>query len=180
VRRQSVALSSMRPLERFRRRAFAPCVEAGHCVMIDLLQRVLGAHGGLDRWNTFKKVSATIVADGELFAAKGINFGAAPQRVTAAIDHEWMTEAPYRNPDWRVTFVPERVVIESSNNSIVGERDNPRASFAGHKYAAAEGIEADHDGATGTVALAVELACRSPLPRLNEPAAKKTNRLDHR
>jgi len=57
-----------------------------------------------------------------------------PRRVTAAIGREWATVALYGNPDWRMTFIPERVAIETSNNSIVAERDNPRASFAGHKY----------------------------------------------
>jgi hypothetical protein len=102
--------------------------------MIDLLQRVLAEHGGLDRWNTFKRVSATIVSGGELWAAKGIKVGATPRQVTAAIDRAWTTAAPYGNPDWRMTFVPERVAIETSNNSTIGERDNPRASFAAHKY----------------------------------------------
>ncbi len=32
--------------------------------MNDLLAQVIAAHGGLDRWNTFKKVTATVVAGG--------------------------------------------------------------------------------------------------------------------
>jgi hypothetical protein len=93
----------------------------GERVMIDLLQRVLAAHGGLDRWNTFKRVSATILSGGELWAAKGIKVDAIPRRVTAGIDRAWTTVAPYDNPDWRMTFVPERVAIETSNNSTLGE-----------------------------------------------------------
>jgi hypothetical protein len=39
--------------------------------MSDLLASVIKAHGGLERWNTFEKVSTTIVSGGELWATKG-------------------------------------------------------------------------------------------------------------
>jgi hypothetical protein len=32
--------------------------------MHDLLERVLAAHGGLDRWNTFNEVRTTVVTGG--------------------------------------------------------------------------------------------------------------------
>ena len=32
--------------------------------MNELLAQVIAAHGGLDRWNTFKTVTATVVAGG--------------------------------------------------------------------------------------------------------------------
>lgn len=37
----------------------------------DLLQKVIQAHGGLDRWNNSETVQATIVTGGQLFAMKG-------------------------------------------------------------------------------------------------------------
>ena len=37
----------------------------------ELLERVLLAHAGLDRWNRFDRVQATIVAGGQLFGMKG-------------------------------------------------------------------------------------------------------------
>ncbi len=100
--------------------------------MTDLLNKVLAAHGGLERWKSFEKASTTIVSGGELWAIKAIKADAIPRRVTAAIHREWVTIAPYGNPDWRMTFVPERVVIETTDNKIITERDHPRAAFAGH------------------------------------------------
>jgi hypothetical protein len=100
--------------------------------MTDLLDKALAAHGGLDRWNAFEKASATIVSGGELWGMKGIKADATPRRVTAAIHRQWVTVAPYGDSDWRMTFVPERVVIETTDNKIIAERDNPRAAFAGH------------------------------------------------
>ena len=39
--------------------------------MNDLLARILDVHGGIDRWNAYEKVEATIVSGGGLFALKG-------------------------------------------------------------------------------------------------------------
>ena len=46
---------------------------------------------------------------------KGIKVDTAPRRVTAAIQREWTTVAHYGNPDWRMTFVLERVAIEATD-----------------------------------------------------------------
>src|SRR5262249_55765812 len=102
--------------------------------MGDLLASVIKAHGGLERWNAFEKVSTTIVSGGELWATKGIKGDTTPRRSPAGIHCEWTSVAPYGNPGWRRTFVPERVAIETTDGTLVAGRDNPRASFAGHKY----------------------------------------------
>lgn len=39
--------------------------------MSELLDLVLQAHGGLDRWNEFRKITATIVGGGGLWPLKG-------------------------------------------------------------------------------------------------------------
>ena len=62
--------------------------------MSDLLASVIKAHGGLERWNAFEKVSTTIVSGGELWATKGIKVDTTPRRVTAAIHREWTSVAP--------------------------------------------------------------------------------------
>jgi hypothetical protein len=40
--------------------------------MNDLLKRVLEAHGGLERFNSFETVSATVVTGGDFWATKNI------------------------------------------------------------------------------------------------------------
>jgi hypothetical protein len=40
--------------------------------MIELLARILDAHGGMDCWNGYEKVDATIVSGGGFFALKGM------------------------------------------------------------------------------------------------------------
>ena len=100
--------------------------------MIDLLNKVLAAHGGLECWNSSEKASTTIVSGGELWGMKGIEADATRRRVTAAIHREWASIGPYGNPDWRMIFEPERVVIETTDGEIIAERDDPRAAFASH------------------------------------------------
>ncbi len=100
--------------------------------MAHLLDEVLAAHGGLEHWNSFEKANVTIISGGELWGMKGIEADATPRRVTAAIHHEWATIMPYGNPDWRMTFVPERVVIETTDGMVIADRDNPRTAFASH------------------------------------------------
>ena|SRR5215813_8292286 len=50
----------------------------------ELLQKVLQAHGGLDRWNSYEKVQATIVTGGQLFGMKGTPQDSTPRRMTVA------------------------------------------------------------------------------------------------
>ena len=50
--------------------------------MNELLARILGAHGGMDRWNQYDKVDATIVSGGGLFALKGVLQDPNPRRMT--------------------------------------------------------------------------------------------------
>lgn len=51
------------------REAGAPSMEEH---MTDLLNRIVAAHGGLDRWAQFNTVQTTIVTGGALWAMKGL------------------------------------------------------------------------------------------------------------
>jgi hypothetical protein len=50
----------------------------------DLLPDVVEAHGGLDRWNAFTTLHATVVSGGHLFVIKGVPQDPAPREQTAA------------------------------------------------------------------------------------------------
>ena len=100
--------------------------------MSELLDLVLQAHGGLDRWNKFNKVSATIVAGGGLLPMKGLEVDPKPLEGTVTIHEESTVIRPFGQSDWRMIFAPGRVVIETAAGVVVQERSNPRAAFAGH------------------------------------------------
>lgn len=101
--------------------------------MTDLLDSVLEAHGGLDRWQKFSHVRACIVTAGELWGIKGLAQDPAPRHMSVALHHEWASVTPYGAPDQKTDFTPDRIAIETLDGQVVAERHDPRASFAGHE-----------------------------------------------
>jgi hypothetical protein len=100
--------------------------------MTELLDLVLQAHGGIERWRSFTTVRATFSSSGGLLPLKGLDVTPQPTEGVATIHEETLRIDGYRRPDWRMRFTPDRVVIEDKNGEIVEERRNPRESFAGH------------------------------------------------
>lgn len=100
--------------------------------MTNLLSEVLKAHGGTERWDRLATVTATIVSDGELFAAKGLPQDLQPRRMTVDMHKEHASVRPFGAPEQRSNFAPDRIAIEHADGTVVAERFNPRASFRGH------------------------------------------------
>ena len=100
----------------------------------DLLQHVLDAHGGFEKWSTFTRIEATIVTGGELWGIKGVDQDDTPRRMLASLDHEWSSVQPYGAHDQRTSFTPERIAVEKLDGTLVAERLDPRASFDGHVF----------------------------------------------
>lgn len=100
--------------------------------MDDLLQKVLDAYGGLDRWNSFSTLAVKSATGGRFWTSKGIPENHGWGNVTIDTAQERTSIAPYDAPNHKMTFVPERVVIENTDRQIVGELVDPRAAFAGY------------------------------------------------
>ncbi|MFJ8153624.1 hypothetical protein [Streptomyces sp. NPDC094468] len=100
--------------------------------MTGLLDEVVEAHGGLDRWNRLTTVTATVVSGGDLFVVKGMPQDPAPRRQTVWLHEERASLFPFGAPDRRSEFTPERLRIVTTDGRTVARRDHPRASFAGH------------------------------------------------
>lgn len=101
--------------------------------MNHFLTEILDAHGGMDRWNSFHKVEATIVSGGGLFQLKGIPQDSTPRRMTVWLHEERSSVHPFGSPDQRTMFTPERIAIEKLDGTLVAERFGARDSFAGHQ-----------------------------------------------
>lgn len=101
--------------------------------MSDLLASVVEAHGGLERWRRFSEVGATIVTGGDLWGIKGLVQDPEPRRMTVALHREWASVMPFGAADQKTDFTPGRIAIEKLDGTVVAERRNPRASFAGHE-----------------------------------------------
>src|SRR6202049_2664732 len=102
-------------------------------VMNGLLARILDAHGGMDRWNGYNKVEATIVSGGGLFALKGEPQDSTPRRMTVWLREERSSVVPFGAPDQRTMFTPDRIASEKLDGTLVAERRAPKDSFAGHQ-----------------------------------------------
>src|ERR1700722_8686841 len=100
--------------------------------MTGLLDAVLEAHGGLDRWRRFSTIEATIVSGGMLWEIKGQPQDPTPRRMTVALQREWASVRPFGAADQKTDFTPQRIAIEKLDGRVVSERSSPRESFAGH------------------------------------------------
>jgi hypothetical protein len=98
----------------------------------DLLEAVLEAHGGLERWNQLNNVSARLSQDGVLWALKGQAGVLDDVGVTADLHEERASHRPFGADDRHSSFTPERVAIETDDGAVIEELDDPRASFARH------------------------------------------------
>jgi hypothetical protein len=98
-----------------------------------LLDAVLDAHGGFDRWSRFTTVEATIVTGGKLWELKGQPQDPAPRQMIIELQREWASVRPFGAADQRTDFTPDRIAIEKLDGRVVAERENPRQAFAGHE-----------------------------------------------
>jgi len=101
--------------------------------MGNLLETVIEAHGGLERWNQLDAVSVRGVNGGALWALKGHPDVLSDVFVRASLHQERESHHPFGAPDRRSAFTPERVAIETTNGDVVAALEQqPRASFADH------------------------------------------------
>jgi len=100
--------------------------------MNELLRNVLHAHGGLARWKEFNTVRAQIVTGGGLWALKGLIQDPEPREMTVSLREQFASVTPFGQPNWRTSFRPDRLAIETLEGEVVRERKDPRASFYGH------------------------------------------------
>jgi hypothetical protein len=100
--------------------------------MSSLLETVIGAHGGLERWNRLDAVSARLAQSGAMWGLKGQAGVLDDTFVRANLHQERVSHHPFGAGDRRSAFSPERVAIESTDGKVLELLEQPRASFAGH------------------------------------------------
>jgi hypothetical protein len=100
--------------------------------MSDLLEAVIEAHGGLERWNQLDSGSARLIQGGALWALKGQAGVLDDVVVTASLHEERASHRPFGAADRHSSFTPERVAIERDDGTVLEALEQPRDSFAGH------------------------------------------------
>jgi hypothetical protein len=102
--------------------------------MNDLLATALEAHGGLDRWNDFTTLKAELSVDGAIWYAKK-QPGLLTDKIFEIDTHsERLTITPFTAPDRRSLFVPDRLVLEALDGTVIESRDDPEAAYAGQTF----------------------------------------------
>jgi hypothetical protein len=100
--------------------------------MGELLDLVVKAHGGLERWNELKTIKVAASITGAIWYVKGKPDFLKNVAVTAETRNERVT-IDFPGQDKRAIFQPNRVVIEKLDGSLIEARDNPEKSFAGQQ-----------------------------------------------
>ena len=87
-----------------------------------LLNDIIEAHGGINRWNQFSKIEAQIVSGGKLFELKGVSQDASPRQMTVWLHEQKASVYPFGSPNQRSSFSPGRVAVETVDGNLVTER----------------------------------------------------------
>jgi hypothetical protein len=99
--------------------------------MNELLALALESHGGLHLWNEFKSLKAELSVDGAIWHVKQ-QPGLLTHKIFELDTHaERLMITPFTAPDLRSVFVPDRLVLETLDGTVIESRDDPEASFAG-------------------------------------------------
>lgn len=96
---------------------------------VSLLEEILDAHGGFERWRRHKGIASTIVTGGMLWEIKGVNLVRTSRRATSEFRRQWTRITPFGEPDWTMTWTPEQVQVTNGAGAIVAERADGREEF---------------------------------------------------
>jgi hypothetical protein len=100
--------------------------------MDDLVDMIISAHGGLERWRTFSTVSAHLVQGGVLWSLKGQAGLLDGTTVTVDLRREHASHAPFGDAGRRSSFTPDLVSLLTADGQTIEQLAEPRQSFAGH------------------------------------------------
>jgi|HubBroStandDraft_3_1064219.scaffolds.fasta_scaffold100732_2 hypothetical protein len=100
--------------------------------MNELLELAVTAHGGLERWTSYRSAALQLSVGGALWSLKGHEGLFADATYHADIHEQRATLGRFGAPDRHVRFKPDRLVIETDTGDVIESRDNPRSAFAGH------------------------------------------------
>ncbi len=100
--------------------------------MNNLLEIAINAHGGAETWNQFESITARIKVGGVLWAMKQQAGVVEDIFVTSQTKNQATSHYPFINKDWKTSFNPGRIAIESNSGETIEQLHNPRTSFDGH------------------------------------------------
>ena len=99
--------------------------------MNELLDKVIAAHGGLDRWSHVQAVTAEVNSWGRTWTLKGQPSLFSGGNVEAKTGSQAVQIYPFTGEGRRGFYTPERVRIAAGDGTVLEDREHPRAAFAG-------------------------------------------------
>lgn len=100
--------------------------------MSGLVEEVLAAHGGLERWRKIDNIEANASIYGAMWVRKGHADAIRDMHIIARPREQWISYSPFKGEGKRSVHTPSRTVIEDTHGKVLQARDNPRAAFDGH------------------------------------------------
>jgi hypothetical protein len=103
--------------------------------MSDLVELAIAAHGGWERWQQLRRITAHVSIGGTIWQVKGW-----PDVFANALfevnPHEQRTECLLPgDAGRRRVYEPHRTALLSEDGKVIEERESPRKSFEGHTVA---------------------------------------------
>jgi len=102
--------------------------------MSDLLDLVLGAHGGLKRWLGVRTLTAKVAVGGPFWGQQGFPDAFLDETLTIDVRRQHAVFTPWTATGQSLTFDtdPERVVLQTADGQTIDSRTSPGFSYAGH------------------------------------------------
>ncbi len=100
-----------------------------------LLDAVLEAHGGLERWRGVREIAARLRSGGFALASRGKPRAFRAYEARIATAEPRVVLAPYPKAGRRGIFEAGMVRIESEAGEVLARREDPRAAFGGLRRA---------------------------------------------
>jgi hypothetical protein len=97
---------------------------------LPLLDEVLEAHGGVERWRAAATIRARVRSGGLLLATRAPGRLISKYELTVRVREPWAMLEPASGPE-RAVFDHGRVRHETPAGEVLGSRDHPRAAFFG-------------------------------------------------
>jgi hypothetical protein len=98
---------------------------------VNLLEEVLEAHGGLERWSTTKRITARERVGGLLPRTRMPGNRFAECKVTVDVEARRVSFDPFPSPGRIGVFEPGEVRIETVDGEVLESRSDPRRAFSG-------------------------------------------------
>lgn len=100
--------------------------------MSNLVDTAIAAHGGWERWQQIKKVTAHAAIGGGTWHVKGWTNVFADAHVSIDPHRQHTEFSPFVEAGRHTLFEPGRVAIVTGDGKVIEERKSPRQAFEGH------------------------------------------------